>query len=208
MRRMKDLASVEAKQRVAAAVTAIEKKTSAEIVVMMRPDSGTYRQADLLAGAIAAFAYLCVFLYAPEPFDFTYFPLEQAACFVIVALACRRLPLLRRLLSGKKALARNAQLAAKAMFVDRGITKTRSRTGVLVYLSLFERETVVVLDVGLDPTRLGEAHVRATEALRAAGRRGEIDELIRALDQMGARLAEVYPIEADDIDELPNEVAA
>ena len=80
VRRMNDLASIEAKQRVAAAVTAIETKTSAEIVVMMRPDSGSYRQADLVAGAIAAFAYLCIFLYAPEPFDFTYFPLEQAAC--------------------------------------------------------------------------------------------------------------------------------
>jgi putative membrane protein len=139
---MNDLASVEAKQRVAAAVTAIEKKTSAEIVVMMRPESGTYRQADLLAGAIAAFAYLCVFLYAPEPFDFTYFPLEQAACFAIAAFACSRLPGLRRVLAGKKALARQALVAAKATFVDRGISKTRSRTGVLVYLSRFERATV------------------------------------------------------------------
>lgn len=208
MRRMNDLASVEAKQRVAAAVTAIEKKTSAEIVVMMRPDSGSYRQADLLAGAVAAFAYLCVFLYAPEPFDFTYFPLEQAACFGIAAFACSRLPLLRRLLSGKKVLARNAQVAAKAMFVDRGISKTRSRTGVLVYLSRFELETVVVLDVGLDPARLGEPLVRATESLRAAGRRGDLDALVQALDAMGSRLAEIHPVEDDDTDELPNEVAA
>ncbi len=205
---MKDLASVEAKERVAVAVTAIEKKTAAEIVVMMRPVSGTYRQADLLAGAIAAFAYLCVFLYAPEPFDFTYFPLEQAACFLFVAFACSRLPLLRRLLSGKKALAASAELAAKAMFVDRGISKTRARTGVLVYLSLFERETVMILDVGLDAAKLGEPYARAAEALRVAGRRGDLDALVQALGQVGAQLAEVYPIADDDIDELPNEVAA
>ena len=208
MRRMNDLASIEAKQRVAAAVTAIETKTSAEIVVMMRPDSGSYRQADLVAGAIVAFAYLCVFLYAPEPFDFTYFPLEQAACFGIAAFACSRLPALRRLLAGKKVLARNALVAAKATFVDRGISKTRSRSGVLVYLSRFERETVVVLDVGLDPARLGEPLLHARGALQEAGRRGDLDALAKALEAMGARLAEVYPIEDDDIDELPNEVAA
>jgi putative membrane protein len=208
MQRMNDLASIEAKQRVAAAVTAIEKKTSAEIVVMMRPDSGSYRQADLVAGAIAAFAYLCVFLYAPEPFDFTYFPLEQAASFGIAAFACSRLPGLRRLLTGKKVLARNALVAAKATFVDRGISKTRSRTGVLAYLSRFERETVVVLDVGLDVARLGEPMVQARDALQAAGRRGDLDALVKALETMGARLAEVYPVEDDDADELPNEVAA
>ncbi|MDB5215145.1 MAG: hypothetical protein JWO86_3072 [Myxococcaceae bacterium] len=208
MRRMNDLASSVAKQRVATAVTAIERKTSAEIVVMMRPDSGTYRQADLLAGSIAAFAYLCVFLYAPEEFDFTYFPLEQLASFGIAAFACSRLPALRRFLSGKKALARNAEVAAKAMFIDRGISKTRARTGVLVYLSRFERGTVVVLDVGLDPVVLGEPHAAAVESLRAAGRRGDLDAFVQSLEQMGARLAEVYPIAADDTDELPNEVAA
>jgi len=207
---MNELASVDAKTRVAAAITAIEKKTSAEIVVSMRPESGSYLHADLTAGAVAALAYLCVFLYHPEPFDFTYFPIEQAVCFVLVALACSRLPPLRRLLSGRKARERNVELAAKAMFVERGITKTRSRTGVLVYLSAFEREVVVVLDVGLDPVRLGDPYRRAILELREVGARrsGSVDDFVKALGAVGAALAETYPIEADDTDELPNEVAA
>jgi len=207
---MNELASVDAKTRVAAAITATEKKTSAEIVVSMRPESGSYLHADLTAGAVAALAYLCVFLYHPEPFDFTYFPIEQAVCFVLVALACSRLPPLRRLLSGRKARERNVELAAKAMFVERGITKTRSRTGVLVYLSAFEREVVVVLDVGLDPVRLGDPYRRAILELREVGARrsGSVDDFVKALGAVGAALAETYPIEADDTDELPNEVAA
>jgi putative membrane protein len=207
---MNELASVDAKTRVAEAITAIEKKTSAEIVVSMRPESGSYLHADLIAGALAAIAYLCVFLYHPEPFDFTYFPVEQAACFVLAALACSRLPPLRRLLSGRKARERNVELAAKAMFVERGITKTRSRTGVLVYLSLFEREAFVVLDVGLDPVRLGHHYRRAVLELREAGGRRScsVEELVKALSDLGAALAEVYPIEEGDTDELPNEVAA
>jgi putative membrane protein len=207
---MNELASAEAKTRVAAAVTAIEKTTSAEIVVTMRPRSGSYLHADLIAGAVAAVGYLCLFLYHPEPFDFTFFPLEQAACFLLGALATSRLPFLRRVLAGKGARANNVELAAKALFVDRGISKTRSRTGVLVYLSEFERDVAVVLDVGLDPARLGEPYARAVEALRLAGsgRRGSLDAFVVALDAMGAALASAYPVEAGDTDELPNEVAA
>lgn len=208
MRAMNELATVLAKQQVAAAITSIEKTTSAELVVMMRPDSGTYRHADLVAGAVAALGYLCLFLYHPEPFDFTFFPLEQAACFVLVALACSRLPLLRRVLSGTKIQAANVQLAAKAMFVDRGISKTRGRTGVLVYLSLFERDVALVLDVGLDAARLGEPYRRAAEKLRAAARHEGRDVFVKALTELGESLAEVYPIQDDDLDELPNEVAA
>jgi putative membrane protein len=207
---MNELASVDAKARVATAITAIEKKTSAEVVVSMRPASGSYLHADLLAGAVSALAYLCVFLYHPEPFDFTYFPIEQALCFVLAAVACSRLAPLRRLLTGRKTRERNVELAAKAMFVDRGITKTRSRTGVLVYLSVFERDVAVVLDVGLDAARLGEPYARAARELRAEGarRNGSIDDFVKALDAVGAALAEAYPIEDDDVDELPNEVAA
>ncbi|MDB4933964.1 MAG: hypothetical protein JWP87_936 [Labilithrix sp.] len=205
---MNELATSDTKTRVAAAITAIEKETSAEIVVMMRPLSGTYRHADLLAGAVTALAYLCVFLYHPEPFDFTYFPLEQAAVFALAALACSRLPSLRRALSGRKTREKNVQTAAKAAFVDRGMSKTRSRTGVLVYVSAFERDVAVVLDVGLDAAALGEPHARAVEALRDAARRGRRDDFVKALEDMGARLAEIDPIDEDDVDELPNEVAA
>ena len=205
---MSELTTAVAKKRVAEAIAVIEKSTSAEIVVMMRPDSGTYRHADFLAGGIGALLYLCAFLYHPDPFDFTYFPLEQAACFVLVALACSHLPWLRRPLSGRATRERNVTLAAKAMFVDRGITKTRSRTGVLVYLSAFERDAALVLDLGLDPKRLGDSLATAKAALREAARLGDADAFMKALQLLGACLAAEYPPEEGDVDELPNEVAA
>lgn len=205
---MSELTTNLAKERVAKAITTIEKTTAAEIVVMMRPESGTYRHADMLAGAIAALGYLCLFLYHPAEFDFTYFPLEQAGCFVLVALACSHLPWLRRALAGRRARERNVLVAAKAMFVDRGISKTRSRTGVLVYVSAFEKDAAVVVDVGLDAARLGEPYVAGVEALRGAARRGSLEAFVEALAQIGARLAAEYPIEEGDTDELANEVAA
>lgn len=201
---MSELATGDAKRRVAEAVTAIEQKTSAEIVVMMRPSSGRYRAADLAWGALFAFAALCVFLYHPDEFDFTWFPLEQAGAFAVGALVSAWVPPLRRLLASRAERRANVRLAARAAFVERGLSRTRGRTGVLVYLSAFERAGDVVLDVGLDEAKLGAS----VAAVRAASARGRIDELLSALDALGASLARAYPREADDVDELPNEVAA
>ena len=55
--------------------------------------------------------------------------------------------------------------AARAAFVDQGISRTRGRTGILVFVSLFEREVEVVADVGVDPVLLGEDWTRAVAAL-------------------------------------------
>jgi len=55
---MKDLASALAKQRVAAAVTAIEKKTSAEIVVAVLPQSRDYWQGRVVLAVLGGLELL------------------------------------------------------------------------------------------------------------------------------------------------------
>lgn len=205
---MSELATEEAKKRVAEKIAAIEKKTAAEIVVTMRKRSGDYRAADLAVGAITAAVFLCVFLYHPEEFDFTLFPLEQAAAFAVGALFCASVPPVRRFFVSSTTRHENVARSARALFVDRGISKTRARTGVLVYLSAFERDADVVLDVGIDPEKLGAGYASVCQGLRAASARGRLDELLSALDALGDVLAKAHPVGADDVDELSNEVAA
>jgi putative membrane protein len=203
-----ELRREEAQKRVAEVVGEIEKKTSAEIVVVMRRSSGDYLHADLIFGAFVALALLCVFLYHPAEFDFTYFPLEQLVAFLLGSVVCAHVPPLRRALAGKKLRKERVVTAAKATFVDKGVSKTRAHTGVLVYISAFEHDAHVVLDVGLDPKKLGEPLERARERISAAANEGSLDEFTRGLEALGACLAESYPVTADDIDELSNEVAA
>jgi putative membrane protein len=205
---MSELASDTARQKIAERITAIEKASSAEVVVVMTKSSGHYRHADLAFAALVALATLCVFLYSPEEFDFTFFPLQQLGAFVLGAMACAHVAPLRRLMSSRRVRETNVARAAKAAFVERGIHKTASRGGVLVYISAFERDAGVVLDVGLDEARLGDPLAKAKEALRVAVHEGKLADFDRALAEIGARLAEVYPVRADDVDELPNEVAA
>jgi putative membrane protein len=203
-----ELKREDAQKRVSKAVVEIEKKTSAEIVVVMRRTCGDYLRSDLIVGAIAALALLCVFLYHPAEFDFTYFPIEQLVAFVLGAVLCSQLPPLRRALVPKRKRREWVETAAKATFVDKGVSRTRKRSGVLVFVCGYEHDAVVVLDVGLDPKKLGEPLERVRESLRAAARAGDLDAFVRGLEALGACLAESYPATEDDVDELSNEVAA
>jgi putative membrane protein len=195
-----------ARERTEKAIHAIEAKTSAEIVVVMRRASGHYLYADLLFGAITALLVLCVFLYHPAEFDFTWFPLEQAAAFVLGAVLCAHLPPLRRVFVPAKLRAENVMAAARAAFVEKNVAKTRGRTGLLVYVSAFEHDAFVVADVGLEADKLALADAR--DAIREAARSGSVDDFVAALEKLGDRLADVHPVSPDDVDELDDEVAA
>jgi putative membrane protein len=205
---MKELFAKEAKERITKAIGAIEKTTSAEIVVAARPIAGEYRSVDFVFGAICALVFLSVFLYHPDPFDFTFFPLEQAGAFVVGAIFCAHVPPLRRLFTWAEDRRRNIERTAHATMFEKGITRTRGRTGVLVLLSAFERDVVIVLDHGLDKATLAKDLERADAALRMAVVQDNVDAFVGALDVFGEALAKAHPIQADDIDELGNEVAA
>src|SRR5262249_16530193 len=93
---LRALYSSDARTRVRDAIKHVEGQTSAEIVVAVRPSSGPYRHADYLAGVLMALVALCVFLYPPASFDWSFLPLELAGCFSAGALASAYAPPIRR----------------------------------------------------------------------------------------------------------------
>jgi putative membrane protein len=199
----------EAAGRVRDAVAEIEGQSSAEVVVALRHSSGKYRHTDYLVGTFAALSALCVFLYYPDPFDFTFLPLELCGCFAMGAFASAFTPPLQRLLTSRELMAQNVHNAARALFVDRGITRTRARTGVLVYLSMLERRVEIVADTALDDEQLGapwrEAKARLAGVLAASP---SLDAMIEALRALGPALSQGLPRGEDDVNELPDEVVS
>lgn len=197
----------QAKARVREAVKAIEAASSAEIVVAVRHQSGHYRHADLGAGCLAALTALCVFLYHPEPFEFTFLPLELTGVFAAAAVLTSFAPPIRRLLVTRSSMARSVHVAARAMFVDRGITRTTGRTGVLVYVSILERRVEVVCDIGVDEKTLGQRFVDARRHLEQSLAGGEeFDGFVRCLEALAGPLAAGLPRAAEDRNELSDEV--
>jgi putative membrane protein len=191
---MRELFEERTRQKVQRAVDEIERRTSAEIVVAVEPISGFYRHADLLGGLVAAFVALAVFLYHPEPFDWSLLPLELAGAFALGAVFVGNVDGVRRALSSRALLSTNVRRAALAKFVDLGVSKKRDRNGILVFVSAFERRVEVVPDVGVEVASLGSAWGDGVQKLdRALRLDADAERFVAALRGLGAPLAEALP---------------
>jgi putative membrane protein len=197
--------AADVKSRVAAAVAEVEGKTSAEVVVAVRKRAGFYRHTDYLSGLALTFASLLIFLFHPEPFDLDLYPIEAAGFFAFGSVTSAFFPALRRALTSSRLMAENTRTAARATFVELGVSRTRGRTGVLVFISMFERRVEVVTDIGIDEAALGPLWKDALHRLTEAVHKTEFDRFLDALRSLGPALAEALPRAADDTNELTDE---
>lgn len=196
-----------ARQRASDAVKAVELRTAAEIVIAVRKSSGSYRGVDLgfaavLSALTLAFLWLSPIVFAPATMS-----LETAAMFVLAAFVSSSIAPLRRLLAGKRTIRTNVECHARAAFYEQGILRTTGRTGILVFVSIFERTAVLVPDIGVDPAKLGEPYAAAEKAIAHAVARADFDAFITAVESLGPALEAPLPRSADDVNELPDEVA-
>jgi len=197
----------DAQERVAAVVAEIEAKSSAELVVRLRERSGHYRHTDYLVGLAFGMASLVVFLFYPARFPLRPYPIVFALVFGAGALLSGWFPALQRALTSRALLLENVRTAARAAFVDDGVSRTRGRTGILVYVSVFERRVELVHDVGVDEGALGEAYAAARRALEGVLAESlEVGGFEAALRRLGPPLAAALPRAEDDVNELEDGV--
>jgi putative membrane protein len=187
------------------AVADIERQTSAEVVVTIRNTSGAYRHSYHVAGAITAFVTLALLVYLPQPFAIEFWLIQVLAAYAMGAAIAWQLPPLRRLLISRRAQSGAVRSEARRAFYDLDVGRTRDRTGVLVYVSLFEHVVEIVPDRGVAAVR--PQWDSEVAALRAAFARGDSKAFADALRTLGPRLAEVLPRKHDDVDELEPMVA-
>jgi putative membrane protein len=195
-----------ARAEVADAIRAIESATSAEVVVAVRARSGLYRHTDYLFGFFFAFAALLFFLFDSHEFDIDWMPVDTIVAFglgMLVSFAC---PPLRRALTSRKLMRSNVAVLARSTFIELKVDRTSGRTGMLVFVSTFERRVEVVPDAGVDPAALGPGFADAVRALEGALRgRQSFPRFLDALRALGPVLAKTLPRMADDVNELPDE---
>ena len=108
----------------AQAISEIEKNTNAEIVVVVRGRSGSYRHADYLFGAIIALVGLIFVLFSPWEFHTYWIPFDVTGLFVAGAFVSSRGDWLRRLFTSKTIQQKAARTGAAAMFYEAGIANT------------------------------------------------------------------------------------
>ena len=188
---------------IAEAIRELEKQTSAEMVVVVRGRSGTYRHADYLFGAIVALVGLVFVLFSPVEFHTYWIPFDVIALFVAGAWVSSRGDLLRRALTTKKFRANAARTGASAMFYEAGIANTSAENGILVYLSLLERRLEVIADRGVLKAVPPLKWNQCVFELKQLGKEATPQKFIEGLRLTGKLLAEHLPATGEN----PNELA-
>jgi uncharacterized membrane protein len=97
--------------------------------------------------------------------------------------------------------------AAQVQFVKLGMTRTRERNGVLIFVAPRLQKFAVIGDEGIH-AKCGEPFwQRLVEAMRTHFKAEHFtDAVVHAIEQTGELLADHFPRRPDDRNELPNTV--
>lgn len=197
--------SMEDQARLAQAISDVEDETSGEVVLVIAEQAGHYRAIPLLWGLLAALVTPWPLIWLTSISTSRIF-LIQLAVALVLSLALSW-PKLRYALVPRSIRHAQAHEAASREFLRRGLTRTREKTGVLIYLALAEHHAEILADTGIADRVDAGIWADIVADLTAAIRDGRMTEgLIGAIRRTGAILAEHAPPRLDDVDELPNKV--
>jgi putative membrane protein len=188
---------------IAEVIREVEKHTNAEMVVIVRGRSGTYRHADYLFGGIVALIGLVFVLFSPIEFHTYWIPFDVIALFAAGAWVSSRGDWIRRTLTSKKFRSKAARADAAAMFYEAGIANTSQENGMLIYLSLLERRMEVIADRGILKAVPPLKWNQCIFELKQVGRQPTPKKFIEGLRMIGKLLAEHVPATGEN----PNELA-
>ena len=191
--------------RISEAVRAAERNTSGEIVVVIDRVAGRFTSISLSIAFVIGLA-------VPWPLiALTSLSAQRIFLFQLV-LTCIALGFF--LWSGRNGglvpqfiRRRNAHEIAIREFMVRGLSRTRDRTGILLYVALAERYAEVVADTGIaDRVDAGAWRGIIDEITTATQEDRLADGLVGAVEQAGRLLAKDFPPRENDTDELSNKV--
>ncbi len=201
-------------ERIKAAVKKAEETISGEIVPVFVERSGFYTIANYRGGVIfAGLAFLAIIIfdrYVPELAIFD----PMLMFFIVLAsglfggvLTHSVAPLKRAMLS-RAHMDQATHKRAETAFLEEEVFNTRQRTGILIFVSFFEHEVIVLADRGISKVVDQKEWDTMVQGIIEKIRMGRITEGIEAaVLRCGEILHEKgFLKEADDINELGDEL--
>ena len=203
---MKHFLKEEALKKLEDAVTEIEKSTSAEIVIVIARSSEHYKDISLTYGFILSMIVLAFILLVPW-LELHYYLVTPCVIisFFLGYFLCSHSAFLIRLLAGAERKMDYVKRGAKAAFFDEHVSATRNRTGILFYISLFERRVEILTDLGIDGKIPRDKWNRLTMELTGILIEREsvdrfTDRLLKCIDFLSGP----FPPGEENPDEIPN----
>ena len=197
------------RQKIREAVREAEKRTSGEILPLVVSTSYDYPVADMIAGlvfglpaALALDYFLAGRLWLNDPHHLFFLGL-LAFCFLFFHQICGRIPPVKRWFISQREMAEEVEEAAAIQFLEEGLHTTRDGTGVLIFISVFERRVRVLADHGISEKIPREQWDRIVHIITDGIKQGNQAEGVRmAVREAGQMLETHFPVRTDDTNEL------
>ena len=212
MKHPEQLFTEEDQKRIAEAVKKAELATSGEIVPFVVGQSDGYPEAPLRLGALFAFVLLFVFaLLHMGTSIWLPFGIGETAIFAVLAFGIGMalsafVPAIKRTTISAATMDQRVEERANMAFLAEEVFNTRERTGILLFLSLFEHRVRVLGDSGIN-AKVDQKEWDATVALIVDAMKAgtPADGLVKAIEKCGSLLeTRGVEIRDDDTNELDN----
>ena len=201
------------------AVKNAESKTTGEIALAVTAESTSYAFWELLASVGISLALLaCLFpmanqiyswlgriFWGPEPWYLAAFYVIVCAIVVIVLYLLFNVPSIDTLIIPQSA--KNQAVTSRAMryFAESGVYCTKEHSGILIFVSYFEKEVRIVADKGISEKISQDLWNLVADELADSFSKGNSKEaFINAVNRCGTLLADNFPNHEDNPDELPD----
>ena len=195
--------SAQDKARITAAIHAAEKSTSGEFVAVVARASDHYLLLPLLWSAVLALLFPGACLLAGASVSWVHLYQIQLLIFIVLAVVLLSVPGLHLRFIPRHVKHAHASRLAQAQFYAQGVQLTPHHSGVLLFVSLAERYVEIVADKGIHE-QLGDAHWQdiIDRFVSQVGSGRVVDGFVDAIGACGAAMAEHYPPDSSDTNQL------
>lgn len=207
--------TAEERERIRLAVQAAERRTNAEIVPMIVVRSGLYREVRHWVGLGLALLVLTILLTIESRWLPWGWHASNAAWLLLstlVAYGCGAWlgtlwPVIRLCTSAER-MRHKVKFRAERAFSQHAVSHTRERSGVLIMLSILERQIYVLPDRSLDGLASTDYWAQVVQAAVDRLQCGDIvGGLCQGIERCGLLLADICPGRpGDNPNELPDEL--
>jgi putative membrane protein len=192
------------KAAVSEAIKQAESHTSGELVTVITSASDDYWFIPTLWAALLALLVPAVIILYGTWMDAASIFSIQVAVFMGLALLFR-IPVIKHALVPRSIKHLRASRVAREQFFLQGLQNTEGRTGILIFVSVAERYVEVIADKGInDVVPAGTWDKVVSDFITEVKARKYTEGFIAAVEDCGTILAEHFPAQVENINELPN----
>lgn len=206
-------------EKIQQSVKKAESKTSGEIAVCVTAESSDYSMWEFLAAFVAS--GICFAVLVPLAGKINaliekifwvnkvwYMPLFYGSAVLITFVVffwLFNIPALDRKIIPAEYKSKKVSKKAFSAFAETGVYCTEKHNGILIFVSYLERQVRIVADKGISEKISDDMWQLIADSLVAELKKGNgVDGFCDAIEKCGDLLSEHYPIQKDDVNELPD----